>query len=220
MGRAGARAARSRRRAVGAADAGPKLRSLSSADEIAERYLKRAIAEMNDLGSEIAAHAGPETQHVLGSGHPQGDIFMLKYLPQPAELQEGVAFFGRSGQAVLKSLQRLRVDPTSLYGTNVVKLAELEVDDAREWIMREIHIVQPKILVVMGEEARSFVNELEFPLSQEIEAEMGVLQEWTPTTQSLATPDVDASLDEQDAKRAFWEAFKALGPWWAEQPPY
>lgn len=193
---------------------------MSSADEIAERYLKRAISEMNELGSEIAAHAGPETQHVLGSGHPQGEIFMLKYLPQPAELQEGVAFFGRSGQAVLKSLQRLRVDPTAIYGTNVVKLAELEVDTAREWITREVHIVQPKLLVVMGEEARVFVNELEFALSQPIEPEMGALQEWTPSIQSLLTPDVDTSLDEQDAKRAFWEAFKTLGPWWAEQPPY
>mgnify|MGYP003288975306 CR=1 FL=1 len=31
---------------------------------------------------------------------------------------------------------------------------------------------------------------------------------------------VDASLDDQAAKRAFWEAFKALGPWWSELPPY
>ena len=34
------------------------------------------------------------------------------------------------------------------------------------------------------------------------------------------TPDIDASLDEQSAKRAFWESFKALGPWWSELPPY
>ena len=33
-------------------------------------------------------------------------------------------------------------------------------------------------------------------------------------------PDIDASLDEQAAKTAFWNAFKALGPWWAELPPY
>ena len=34
------------------------------------------------------------------------------------------------------------------------------------------------------------------------------------------TPDVDSSLDDQPGKKAFWNAFKALGPWWAEQPPY
>ena len=193
---------------------------MSSTDEITERYLKRAIAEMNTLGSEIAAAAGPETPHVLGSGHPQGDIFLLKYLPQAAELQEGVAFFGRSGKAVLKSLQRLRVDPTMIYGTNVVKLAGLELGDAQAWLARELHIVQPAIIVVMGEEAREFANGIEFPLSSRIEAETGTLQEWTPTAQSIVTPDVDSSLDEEDAKRAFWDAFKVLGPWWAEQPPY
>lgn len=175
---------------------------------------------MNELGSEIAKKAGPEGPHVLGSGHPLADIFMLKYTPQPAELQEGVAFFGRAGQAILKSLQRLRTDPTAIYGTNVVKLAEAELTDAQAWIERELHIVQPKVVVTMGDDAREFLNELEFPLSRPIDAERGVLREWTPTTQSLVTPNIDSSLDEQDAKRAFWEAFKALGPWWAEQPPY
>jgi hypothetical protein len=34
------------------------------------------------------------------------------------------------------------------------------------------------------------------------------------------TPDIDESLDEQSRKTAFWNAFKALGPWWAELPPY
>jgi uracil-DNA glycosylase family 4 len=193
---------------------------LSSTDDIAERYLKRAISEMNDLGSEIAKKAGPEAAHVLGSGHPLADIFMLKYTPQPAELQEGVAFFGRAGKAILKSLQRLRADPTAIYGTNVIKLAEAELTDAQAWIEREIHIVQPKVIVVMGDDARVFTNELEFPLSSPIDADMGVLQQWTPTSQSLVSPDIDEALDEQDAKRAFWEAFKALGPWWAEQPPY
>ncbi len=193
---------------------------MSSTDDIAERYLKRAISEMNDLGSEIAKKAGPEAAHVLGSGHPLADIFMLKYTPQPAELQEGVAFFGRAGKAILKSLQRLRVDPTAIYGTNVIKLAEAELTDAQAWIEREIHIVQPKVIVTMGDDARVFTNELEFPLSSPIDADMGVLQQWTPTSQSLVSPDIDEALDEQDAKRAFWEAFKALGPWWAEQPPY
>ena len=193
---------------------------MSSKDEIAERYLKRAIAEINELGSDIAQKAGTEAPHVLGSGHPQSDIFMIKYRPQPAELQEGVAFFGRSGQAILKSLQRLRVDPTSIYGTNIIKLTEIETEEARSWIEREIHIVQPKILVIMGEEARQFINKLDFPLAISVEEEKGLVQDWTPATQSLVTPDVDESLDEEDTKREFWEAFRALGPWWTEQPPY
>src|SRR5204863_490731 len=40
------------------------------------------------------------------------------------------------------------------------------------------------------------------------------------TIEALACPDIDASLDEQTAKTAFWNAFKPLGPWWAALPPY
>ena len=48
----------------------------------------------------------------------------------------------------------------------------------------------------------------------------GELQRFTPTIEALVTPDIDASLDEQGAKTRFWNAFKALGAWWAELPPY
>jgi len=157
---------------------------------------------------------------VLGSGHPRADVMLLKHRPQAAEIQEGVAFFGRAGQAVLKSLQRLNVDPLSVYGTNCLKFADETDDEARPFLVRELHIVQPKLVVVMGEDALAFLNALEFPLAAELEADLGSLQDWTPTIQALYVPDIDASLDEQPAKTQFWNAFKALGPWWAELPPY
>ena len=189
-------------------------------DEIYERYLQRAIAEINELGDELA-RAGDELHvPVLGSGHPLGDVFLLKYAPQPQEIQEGVAFFGRSGQAILKSLQRLHVDPLAVYGTNCLKFGTEDPAEAASWLTRELHIVQPKLVVVMGERAVSFVDELRFPLSDPVPHEEGVLQRFTPTIQALVTPDVDASLDDAAAKSRFWSAFKALGPWWADQPPY
>ena len=84
-------------------------------DEIYERYLKKAISEINELGDELS-RAGDELRvPVVGSGHPLADVMLLKFSPQSSEIQEGVAFFGRSGQAVLKSLQRLHVDPLAVY---------------------------------------------------------------------------------------------------------
>ena len=189
-------------------------------DEIYERYLKRAIAEINELGDELA-QAGDELRvPVLGSGHPLADVFLLKFTPQPTEIQEGVAFFGRSGQAVLKSIQRLHVDPMAIYGTNYVKFEGCDDEDAQRWLARELHVVQPKIVVVMGQDARACLNAVRFPLATEVEDRLGEIQRFTPTIDALVTPDVDASLDEQKTKRAFWDAFKALGPWWSELPPY
>jgi uracil-DNA glycosylase family 4 len=190
-------------------------------DEIYERYLRKAISEINELGDELS-RAGDELRvPVVGSGHPLADILLLKFAPQPAEIQEGVAFFGRSGQAILKSLQRLHVDPMAVYGTNCLKFGTEDPADAADWLRRELHIVQPKLVVAMGERTVAFLNDLEFPLSHPIDdATRGSIQRYTPTIEALATPDIDTALDEAPAKTAFWNAFKALGPWWAEQPPY
>jgi uracil-DNA glycosylase family 4 len=188
-------------------------------DEIHERYLQKAITEINELGDEIA-RSDESRVPALGSGHPLADILLLKFRPQHSEIQEGVAFYGRAGQAILKSLQRLHVDPMAVYGTNCFKFDGGDEEQAAVWVTRELHIVQPKLVVVMGEEALAFLNGLDFPLAAALEATLGELQQWTPTIQALYVPDIDASLDEQAAKTRFWQALKTLGPWWAELPPY
>ena len=194
--------------------------SAVSTDEIYDRYLKKAIAEINALGDELASHGDELHVPVVGSGHPLADIFLLKWTPQPSEIQEGVAFFGRSGQALLKSLQRLHIDPLAVYGTNCLKFGTEDADDAKAWLTRELHIIQPKLLVAMGESSVEFLNGLGFPLSRTIDPGSEAIQTFTPTIEALVTPDIDASLDEQSAKTGFWNAFKTLGTWWAELPPY
>jgi len=196
-------------------------------DEIREKYLERAIRELNAFGAELQScpHC-PRGQllPVLGSGHPQADIFLIKFCARPAEIEEGVAFYGRTGNALMKSLKRLSIDPLAVYGTLCVKcpVADPAMADpsciAR--LVEELTIVAPKILVVMGADALAVVNELEVPLARELTASPGELQRFTPTIEALYVPSIDDSLDEEPAKRAFWSAFRALGQWWADLPPY
>ncbi len=193
---------------------------MPATDEIYEKYLQKAIVEINELGDEVARAGGGTRVPVVGSGHPLADVMLIKHLPQPAEVNEGVAFYGRAGQAILKSLQRLRVDPTSVYGTNCVKFAGGDDDESRPFLTRELHIVQPKLVVPMGEAALGFLNSIEFPLADTLEWKPGELQRFTATVDALVVPDIDASLDEAPAKTEFWNAFKSLGPWWAALPPY
>ena len=189
-------------------------------DEIYERYLQKAISEINELGDEIG-RAGDETHvPVLGSGHPLADVFLLKHAPKSSEIQEGVAFFGRAGQALLKSLQRLHVDPMAVYGTNCLKFGGESFEEAAPWLTRELHIVGPKLLVLMGEQTVDFVNELAFPLADPVDPATEGLQRFTATIEALVVPDIDTALDEAPAKTAFWNAFKAVGAWYAELPPY
>jgi len=189
-------------------------------DEIYEKYLQKAITEINALGDEVAQAGAGSRVPVVGSGHPLADVFLLKYAPRASELQEGVAFYGRAGNALLKSLQRLHVDPMAVYGTNCLKFADGDEEESRPFLLRELHIVQPKLVVAMGERAAGFLNAARFPLAREIAPTEGELQKLTPTIDALYTPDIDDSLDEQPQKTRFWNAFKLLGDWWASLPPY
>jgi uracil-DNA glycosylase family 4 len=196
-------------------------------DEIREKYLERAIRELNSLTRELQScpHCPRgNLMPVLGSGHPQADIMLLKYAPVPSEVEEGVAFYGRAGSAIMKSLKRLQIDPLAVYGTLCVKcpLSDSSLADfaciAR--VVEEIAIVQPKIVVVMGPEALTALGELDIPLARPLNAAVGEIQQLTPTISALYVPDIDDSLDEQDAKSEFWAAFRVLGDWYAAQPPY
>ena len=130
----------------------------SNGDEIQERYLRRASSEINELGDELLALGDELHVPVLGSGHPLGDVFLLKYRPVHSEIAEGVAFFGRSGQALLKSLQRLAVDPLAVYGTNCLKFGTEDPAAARGGFARELHNVQPKLVVAMALSTRRAVD--------------------------------------------------------------
>jgi len=176
-------------------------------DQIREKYLERAIRELNQLSREVQ-----ECEHcprgklmpVLGSGHPQADIFMLKHAATAAEVEEGVAFYGRAGNALMKSFKRLGIDAEECVGRLVEELA----------------VVQPKIIVVMGEPALSVLNRIEVPMSRPVEAREGEIQAFSPSIDALYVPDIDASLDEEGAKQRFWRAFRMLGSWYDELPPY
>jgi len=72
----------------------------------------------------------------------------------------------------------------------------------------------------MGEEALAELNDLGLPLGREVLARPGEVQKLTPTIDALWVPDIDSALDTDSAKRAFWKAFRPLGEWYAELPPY
>ena len=196
-------------------------------DEIKEKYLERAIRELNQL-----TRAVQECNHcprgnlmpVLGSGHPQADIFLLKFAPTPSEIEEGGAFYGRAGSALMKSFRRLGVDPLAVYGTVFVKCpvpdTDLAAPECRARVLDELAIVQPRIVVVMGEEALEELNGLGVPLGRELASEPGRIQRLTPSSEALFVPDIDRSLDEEHSKREFWRAFRSLGDWYQDFPPY
>ena len=171
----------------GGAAANPLGGMPATDDEIREKYLERAIRELNEFTRDLQACSScprGNLMPVLGSGHPQADVFLLKYAPAPSEIEEGVAFYGRSGSALMKSLRRLDIDPLAVYGTLCVKCpvadTSLASPECLARLVEEIAIVQPKIVVVMGDEALATLNELALPLARTVEDRPGEVQALTP----------------------------------------
>jgi uracil-DNA glycosylase len=196
-------------------------------DEIREKYLERAIRELNALTRDLqgCTHCPRgNLMPVLGSGHPQADVFLLKFAPVLSEVEEGVAFYGRAGTALMKSFKRLGIDPLAVYGTLCVKCpvgdGSLADPGCVARVVEELAIVQPRIVVVMGEDALTVLNDLDIPLSKPVQSTPGMVQQLTPSIDCLYVPNIDEALDEEASKRAFWRAFKVLGEWYADLPPY
>lgn len=195
-------------------------------DEIREKYLERAIRELNALAHEI--HGCEECPRgnlmpVLGSGHPQADIFLLKHSAKPSEVEEGVAFYGRAGTALTKSFKRLNIDALTVYGTVSVKCPVEPVeaaDSCTARVLDELMVVQPRVVVVMGAAALDDIVALGMPGAAPLAPSFGEIQRWTAHCEVLLTPDLDDCLDDETAKREFWQSFRRLGDWHAELPPY
>jgi uracil-DNA glycosylase family 4 len=200
---------------------------LREANEIYRKLEERAIAESNDLNHRVVhcrRCARGDFLPTVGSGHPLADILLLKYQPHYLEVTEGVAFFGRAGTAVLKSVERLGVNPLVIYGTNVIKCHDVECAEAGKYCasfwLEEFQITQPRILVVMGRKTLEIVNRERVAGMKVLAWEPGVLQDLTPFCKGLVTPDIDAALDQERAKSEFWKAFRNLGDWFRDEPPY
>src|ERR1700681_83893 len=149
-------------------------------DEIREKYLERAIRELNTLTRELQACPycpRGNLMPVLGSGHAQADIMLLKHSAMPSEIEEGVAFYGRAGSALMKSLKRLSIDPLAVYGTLCVEcpLSDASLADFAcvSRVVEEMAIVQPKIVVVMGGEALAALGEMDIPLARPLQERLG-----------------------------------------------
>ena len=200
---------------------------LAEANEIYRKLEERAIAESNDLNHRVAhcrkCRRG-DFLPTVGSGHPLADILLIKYQPHYLEVTEGVAFFGRSGTAVLKSMERLGVNPLIVYGTNLLKCHDVEPTEGEKncpvYWQEEFQITQPRIVVIMGRQTLDVVNRDRIAGMKELAWDPGSLQDFTVFCKALVTPDIDNALDEEKAKAEFWKAFRNLGEWFRDEPPY
>ena len=101
------------------------------------------------------------TNSVPGKGNFQSDVIFVGEAPGRNEDQQGEPFVGVAGKRLNLALQNAGVLRESIYITNVVKCrppnnrvpSALERNKCKEYLQKEISIIKPKIICILGNTA-------------------------------------------------------------------
>lgn len=116
------------------------------------------------------------TPMVFGSGNLERGIILIGEAPGKNEIQQGKPFVGQAGKNLDEFINILDIQRTDLYITNVVKLRPYKVNEetGREsnrtptkkevalftsFLMKELEILQPKLVVTLGNIALKCVTQ-------------------------------------------------------------
>jgi DNA polymerase len=126
--------------------------------------LLKPIRERVRACTKCAHLACSRTQTVFGVGNPDADLMFIGEAPGVDEDQQGEPFVGRAGQLLTRILKAMNFGREDVYIANILKCrpdtppgssgnrapTPAEMQTCRPYLMEQIEIIQPKVLVALG----------------------------------------------------------------------
>ena len=162
------------------------------------------------------------TQTVFGEGPPSASVMLVGEQPGDREDRAGAPFVGPAGGLLDRALEEAGIDRGDAYVTNVVKHFKwrpsgkrrlhqrpnaAEIGACRPWLEREIELVDPRVVVLLGATAAQALLGAKFRVTQE----RGRFVEWERAPLALATihPSSILRAPDDEARRSEMGAFVA-----------
>lgn len=178
----------------------------------------KTLEELN----AIIAKAGPlvpgATQAVFGEGPAHADIVFVGEQPGDQEDLQGRPFVGPAGKLFDKAMKEAGIDRGQAYLTNAVKHFKFdqrghrrihskptagEVKHYRPWLMKELELVRPKLVVALGGTALLALTGKSTPISRSRgQARFGTYRGYI-----TVHPSYLLRLPDEATKREAYEAF-------------
>jgi len=107
------------------------------------------------------------TNVVFGEGNEKAKIMFIGDLPLAIEDSEGQPFLGRGGEMLTAMIEKvLGLSRSEVYVTNLLKchplntqeVEETQVHTCKAYLFKELELVEPKIVVTLGEKAYHYVS--------------------------------------------------------------
>lgn len=152
---------------------------LSETSSLKTRAEKIACLDWSGLEVEVAHCQAcvlhkTRTQPVFGSGNRQADLLVVGEAPGANEDKQGLPFVGRGGQLLTQMLHAIGLARDDIYIANILKsrpdnnrdpLPE-EVKACTPFLLRQIELIEPKLILAVGRIAAHFLLETNSPMSR------------------------------------------------------
>jgi len=145
----------------------PKPAPVAKADDDSDSA--KLLAELEAIATVCVKCklATTRTQVVYGVGNPNADLMFVGEAPGRDEDLQGQPFVGRAGQLLTDIIKAMKLTRDDVYIANVIKCRPPdnrnpepdELDACRPWIRRQVEIIQPKVIVVLGRFALQSLTE-------------------------------------------------------------
>ena len=124
--------------------------------------------------TRCAELAASRSQTVFGVGNPDADWLVIGEAPGAEEDRQGEPFVGRAGKLLDAMLAAIALDRRQAYIANVLKCRPPnnrdprpeEVANCRPWLDRQIALIRPRVILVVGRIAAQTLLGTDAPLSR------------------------------------------------------
>lgn len=115
------------------------------------------------------------TNTVFARGNPAAALCILGESPGQSEDEQGIPFVGKSGQLLDQTLTQLGLDiEKDIYVCNAIKCrppnnrkpTEAEIDTCFDFLDEQIKLVNPKVIVALGNSAVSALLPIEYGITK------------------------------------------------------
>jgi uracil-DNA glycosylase len=169
----------------------------------------------DDIGecTRCKLHGLGRTQVVFGVGNPSADLMFVGEAPGADEDIQGEPFVGRAGQLLTRIIEAIGLTRDQVYIANVLKCRPPnnrnpepdEVEQCEPFLLRQIDVVKPKVIVALGKFAAQCLLKSNAPITrlrgQEFTYRDAILIPTYHPAYLLRTPS---------AKREVWEDMKRV----------
>ena len=140
-------------------------------EELARPPRTRSLAVVRDAAAGCTACELYQraTQTVFGAGAAHPVMMLVGEQPGDREDREGLPFVGPAGAKLDEALAQAGIEPADVYKTNAVKHFKWrptsgkrrlhdrpdrnEIEICKPWLMKEIQLLQPEVIVALGSTA-------------------------------------------------------------------